>query len=104
MDGRRWRDTPLLARLEHHFRKTAPAPTPKPVAVMEMEVFELARIGNASLSAEELGERERARASNAAMRRIEAAMEAEANDVEKMRADSRKAFMDTSALGQMMRR
>jgi hypothetical protein len=103
MNGRSWRDTPLSQRLEHHFRKAAPAPAPRPVAVMEMEVFELARIGNASLSAEELGERERIRASAAARRRIDAALEAEAGDAEKIRQDTHAAFFDTAALGRLMR-
>jgi hypothetical protein len=103
MDGRRWRDMGLEARVAQHFSRSAkaePQPAPKPAA---SSMFDAVKAHHATLDESELAAREHARARTVAMRQIERALEAENRDAEKMRADSRKAFMDTSALGQMMK-
>lgn len=102
MDGRRWRDTPLSQRLEHHFRRKAePQPAPRPAAALS--VFDEVKRFNSMLDAGEIEEREQARRRVKAMAQIEAAMAEEAAQAKHAQQQMAVDVISNTGIGQLWR-
>jgi hypothetical protein len=104
MSGNDFRgDVVLQRRYEKLYgQKPGPKPAPRPVATLE--VFELVKQFNSSLTPEERGERERIRASAEAMRRIEAELAKEAEQAEAQQQSAVLDVVNNTALGQVLLR